>query len=188
MPMARCVRSRRCRPPCIWARAASWSSPSGSSRVSVPRASRRRPAYPSFAQVAGHALTSIFLDNLGADLERMLRLNQVLNLVPPSLRRQHPEFAHVDALLLAPTRDLGQMAIAHADRLPNGVRYLLHGLGGTEGTGANLLSYLLFDRNYCRELLALGFADAMARRDEILSFLTGDSAGFLPLMPPELLS
>ena len=144
--------------------------------------------YPSFAQVAGHALTSIFLDNLGADLERMLRLNQVLNLVPPSLRRQHPEFAHVDALLLAPTRDLGQMAIAHADRLPNGVRYLLHGLGGTEGTGANLLSYLLFDRNYCRELLALGFADAMARSDEILSFLTGDSAGFLPLMPPELLS
>ena len=31
-------------------------------------------------------------------------------------------------------------------------------------------------------------ADAMARRDEILAFLTGDSAGFLPLMPPELLS
>ena len=143
--------------------------------------------YPSFAQVAGHALTSIFLDNLGADLERMLRLNQVLNLVPPAVRLQHPEAAHVDALLLAPTRDLGQMAIAHADRLPNGVRYLLHGLGGTEGTGANLLSYLLFDRNYCRELLALGFADAMARRDEVLSFLTGDSAGFLPLMPPELL-
>ncbi len=144
--------------------------------------------YPSFAQVAGHALTSIFLDNLGADLERMLRLNQVLNLVPSSIQLQHPEVAHVDALLLAPSRDLGQMAIAHADRLPKGVRYLLHGLGGTEGTGANLLSYLLFDRNYCRELLALGFADAMARHDEILSFLTGDSAGFLPLMPPELLS
>jgi NTE family protein len=143
--------------------------------------------YPSFAQIAGHALTSIFLDNLGADLERMLRLNQVLNLVPPSLQLEHPELVHVDALLLAPSRDLGQMAIPHADRLPNGVRYLLHGLGGTEGTGANLLSYLLFDRNYCRELLALGFADTIARSDEILSFLTGDSAGFLPLMPPELL-
>ncbi len=144
--------------------------------------------YPSFAQVAGHALTSIFLDNLGADLERMLRLNQVLNLVPTSIRVQHPEVAHVDALLLAPTRDLGQMAIAHAERLPKGVRYLLHGLGGTEGTGANLLSYLLFDRDYCRELLALGFSDAMNRRDEVAAFLSGDSAGFLPLLPPELLN
>jgi NTE family protein len=143
--------------------------------------------YPSFAQVAGHALTSIFLDNLGADLERMLRLNQVLNLVPPALRLQHPELAHVDALLLAPSRDLGALAIAYAGHLPTGVRYLLHGLGGTEGTGGNLLSYLLFDRHYCRELLALGFADAMARRDEIAAFLSGDSAGFLPLLPPELL-
>jgi NTE family protein len=144
--------------------------------------------YPSFAQVAGHALTSIFLDNLGADLERMLRLNQVLNLVPPSVRLQHPEVAHVDAMLLAPSRDLGQMAVAHAERLPTGVRYLLHSLGGTEGTGANLLSYLLFDRHYCRELLALGFADTMTRCDEITAFLSGDSAAYLPLMPPELLN
>ena len=145
-----------------------------------------QPAYPSFAQVAGHALTSIFLDNLGADLERMLQLNQALNRVPPAVQLQHPELAHVDALLLAPSRDLGTLAVAYADYLPKGVRYLLHGLGGTEGTGANLLSYLLFDKHYCRELLALGFADAMTRRDEIAAFLSGDSAGFLPLMPPEM--
>jgi NTE family protein len=150
--------------------------------------SQQPAAYPSFAQIAGHALTSIFLDNLGADLERMLRLNQVLNIVPPDLRPPHSEVAHVDALLLAPSRDLGQMAIAYAEHLPKGARYLLHGLGGTEGPGANLLSYLLFDRHYCRELLALGFADAMMRRDEIAAFLSGDSAAFLPLMPPELLT
>jgi len=156
-------------------------------RPAAESSSRQAP-YPTFAQVAGHALSSIFLDNLGADLERMLRLNQVLNIVPPALQLQHPEVAHVDALLLAPNRDLGEMAVAHAQRLPKGVRYLLHGLGGTEGTGANLLSYLLFDRDYCRELLALGFTDAMARRDEIAAFLSGDSAGFLPLMPPELLT
>ena len=165
--------------------------------VAVGQFAGQRPAagsppqpapYPSFAQVAGHALTSIFLDNLGADLERMLRLNQVLNIVPPEERPRHPEVTHVDALLLAPSRDLGKMAVAYAEHLPKGVRYLLHGLGGTEATGANLLSYLLFDRHYCRELLALGFADAMTRRDEIAAFLSGDSAGFLPLMPAELLT
>jgi NTE family protein len=146
------------------------------------------PHYPSFAQVAGHALSSIFLDNLGADLERMQRLNAVLNLVPREVQHRHPEIAHIDALVIGPTQDLGRLATHYAHRLPSGVRYLLHGLGATEGTGANLLSYLLFDREYCRELLALGYADAMARRDEIEAFLVGDSAGFLPLFPAELLA
>ena len=34
------------------------------------------PPYPSFAQIAGHALSSIFLDNLGADLERLMQMNR----------------------------------------------------------------------------------------------------------------
>ena len=153
----------------------------------VPTAQQRSHAlrYPSFAQIAGNALSSIFLDNLGADLERMQRLNSALDLIPAEQQLRHTELAHVDALVVAPTRDLGQMAVPHADRLPRGVRYLLRGLGSTEGTGANLLSYLLFDRNYCRELLTLGYADAMARRDEIAAFLGGEAAAVVPLPPAE---
>src|SRR6266436_1546 len=56
--------------------------------------------YPSFAQVAGHALSSIFLDNLGADLERLQRLNRVLGLVPHKIQESHPENVHVDALVV----------------------------------------------------------------------------------------
>jgi hypothetical protein len=120
-------------------------------------------------------------------LWRLERLNRVLNLVPHKIREAHPEIVHVDTLVVGPSRDLGQFAIRYADRLPTGVRYLLRGLGATEGTGANLLSYLLFDRKYCRELLALGYSDALARRDEIEAFLGGDSAGYLPFFPAELL-
>lgn len=145
------------------------------------------PRYPSFAQVAGHALSSIFLDNLGADLERLQRINQLLNLVPREQQLRHREFAHVDALVLYPSRDLGELATRYQERLPAGVRYLLRGLGSTAGSGANLLSYLLFDRQYCRELLALGYADALARSDEIDAFLSGGSASFLPLFPSLLL-
>ena len=153
----------------------------------APGQTQRPPHYPSFAQVAGHALSSIFLDNLGADLERMQRLNAVLNLVPPRVQDVHPEIVHIDALVVGPTRDLGRLATQYAHRLPSGVRYLLRGLGTTEGTGASLLSYLLFDREYCRELLALGYSDAMARHDEIEAFLAGDTAGYLPFIPAELL-
>ena len=117
--------------------------------------------YPSFAQVAGTCADE--------HLSRQSRCRPRAHAaVEPGLESR----ADIDTCAASGSRtrrrtatraerDLGQMAIAHAERLPKGVRYLLHGLGGTEGTGANLLSYLLFDRDYCRELLALGFSDAM---------------------------
>ena len=147
---------------------------------------RRVPVYPSFAQTAGHALSSIFLDNLGADLERMQRMNHVLSLVPESVQQRHPEIAHIDAMVISPSRDLGALAVPYAAYLPTGVRYLLHGLGSTEGTGASLLSYLLFDRRYTRTLLELGYRDALARRDEIDAFLARDGVRYQPLFPPEI--
>ena len=147
---------------------------------------REAPSYPSFAQMAGHALSSIFLDNLGADLERMQRMNHLLNLVPGEVQERHPEVAHIDALVLIPSRDVGAMAVPYARHLPPGARYLLHGLGSTEGTGATLLSYLLFDRRYTRALLDLGYRDAMARRDEIDAFLARGGLRYQPLFPPEL--
>ena len=140
------------------------------------------PPYPSFAQVAGHALSSIFLDNLGADLERLAQMNRVVGLIPRGrLARNGLGLAHIDAMVIAPSQDLGTLALRFAERLPAGVRTLLRGFGSTRGTGANLLSYLLFDRGYCRALLAQGYADAMARRDELTAFLDEPRANFLPL-------
>lgn len=150
-----------------------------------PEASQT-PRYPSFAQMAGHALASIFLDNLGADLERLQRLNQVLHLVPEARQQRNQSVAHIDALVLGPSQDLGAMALPYAARLPMGVRYLLHGLGSTRGTGASLLSYLMFEREYARALLDLGFRDAMARRDEIEAFLAPEGTRYDPVFPLEL--
>jgi NTE family protein len=64
------------------------------------------------------------------------------------------------------------------------LRALLNALGGAEGTGAALTSYLLFDRNFCRELIDLGYADAMSRHDELEAFLGGTRTSYLPLPPP----
>ena len=128
--------------------------------------------YPSFAQAAGHALSTIFLDNLATDIERTMQVNRVLELVPPE-HAGELHFGHVDALVLAPSRDLGAMAMHYADRLPAAVRALLRGFGSTAGTGANLTSYLLFDSAFCRALIRLGYGDTMARRDDVIAFLTG---------------
>jgi NTE family protein len=139
--------------------------------------------YPSFAQIAGHALSSIFLDNVGADAERLQSFNRLLALVPAERRRKHPEIVDVDVVVLWPSRDLGAIATRYADRLPRGVRYLLRGLGSSEATGGNLLSYLLFERTFCRELMALGYRDAMARRTEIDALLRGEPLPVAPAIP-----
>jgi NTE family protein len=76
--------------------------------------------------------------------------------------------------------------MGYAHRLPAGVRYLLRGLGSTQGSGANLTSYLLFEPGFIRALLDLGYQDAMARREELEAFLAGSGANYLPLVPTEL--
>jgi NTE family protein len=140
------------------------------------------PHYPSFAQVAGHALSSIFLDNLGADLERLLQMNRVVDRLDTRLYGgAEVGTAHVDAFVIAPSQDLGDLARSYVERLPGGVRALLRGFGSSQGTGANLPSYLLFDRGFCRKLLALGYADTMARREEIVAFLGGADVRYSPL-------
>ena len=142
--------------------------------------------YPSFAQVAGHALSSVFLDNMGADIERLTQYNRMIDQLPATAREAKGlHLNHVDAFVLSPSRDVASLALQFVDTLPGAVRAVLRGFGSTRGTGANLTSYLLFDRGFCRALLALGYADAMARRDDLEAFLAGDSAGFLPIMPKD---
>ncbi len=128
--------------------------------------------YPSLAQIAGHVLNSIFLDSLDADLERLQRINRTLSLIPAErLQEGELRLRPVEALVIAPSEDLEKIAARYAHYLPRTVRYLLRGIGADDRTGANLVSYLLFERPYTRELIALGYADAMLRRREIAAFL-----------------
>ena len=129
--------------------------------------------YPSLAQVAGHALSGIFLDALLVDVERMERINRTVDLLPEQARLATP-LRRVQALVIAPSQRLDDIAARHQAQLPTPVRALLRGVGvtgsGDDARGAALASYLLFEPGYTRELMALGEADTLARRDEVLAF------------------
>ncbi len=128
--------------------------------------------YPSLAQIAGHVLNTIFLDALEVDLERLQRINRTVSMIPSThLHKDAVTLRQVDVFFISPSRDIEPIAIKHAHHLPRALRLLLRGVGARHRHGANLLSYLLFERPYCRELIALGYADAMARKQEILDFL-----------------
>ena len=129
--------------------------------------------YPSLAQIAGHALSGIFLDALSVDIERMERINRTLDLLPESARLATP-LRSMQALVIAPSQRLDDIAARHQADLPRPVKALLRGAGvsgsGHDARGAALASYLLFESSYTRELMALGEADTLARSDEVRAF------------------
>ncbi len=139
-------------------------------------------SYPTLAQIAGHALNSIFLDSLEVDLERLQRINRTLELIPEDVRKRSGYPLHpVDFRVITPSEELEKIATEFSQELPRTIRLLLSTVGGTRRSGSNLLSYLLFEKSYCRALLMLGYKDTMARKDDLLAFLGwGDSAAQKP--------
>ena len=127
---------------------------------------------PSLAQIAGHILNSIFLDSLEADLERLQRINKIISLIPSRyLEEGGVKLRHVDVLTISPSEDLQLLAAKYAHMLPRTIRFLLRGIGAFNNDGTSLVSYLLFEKAYCRELISLGYADTMQRRRELAEFL-----------------
>lgn len=123
-------------------------------------AGQRNPrAEPTFGQMFGFMLDSLFMDQLHSDLERIASQNET-----PGVRR-------IEALVITPTQDLSEIARRHRYELPRSLRALLRTIGANNSAGTQLLSYLLFERGYTRELIALGLADARARAEEIREFM-----------------
>ena len=72
---------------------------------------------------------------------------------------------------VSPSVPLSRIAAQHVHELPRVIRGLLRTVGATRRTGSNLVSYLLFEKNYCRALIRLGYEDTLAQREDLLAFL-----------------
>ena len=79
----------------------------------------------------------------------------------------------IDTMLIVPSKDLRVIAEKHRAELPFAIRALLRGVGGNRPGEDKLLSFLLFEQAYTRELIQLGYRDAMNVKDQLLDFVTG---------------
>lgn len=129
------------------------------------------PSDPSSSDIAGHLLDTVFTDALTSDIERLQRINNTIKLVPER-KREQLNLRHIDNLVLKPSKNLDDLTHKHFHKLPYNIRSLLRLFGVNAGDATGLSSFLLFDKDYCKELIALGYEDTQARLDEVCSFLT----------------
>ena len=129
----------------------------------------RRSTQPSLGEIAGHALDILFNDNLEADVERLERINHTISLLSDEARAK-TRLRVIDAMSIAPSRDIRDLAKAHAGEMPRSMRLLLRSIGYSGGD-ARIESYLMFEPGYVGALIDLGHADTLARADEIRAFL-----------------
>lgn len=151
-------------------------------------------AYPTTPLLMGKVLNALMLDHTDYDLDRLRRFNSILeagrrafgeDFVPKineavEAMRGQP-YRYVQDLVLRPSRDIGLIAAAHAkkNRLGNKPRaplptQLLHRVAKSQLISeADLASYLLFDGDYAKDLMALAMEDSHRKRDELIAFFDG---------------
>ncbi|HEY2335990.1 MAG TPA: patatin-like phospholipase family protein [Burkholderiales bacterium] len=140
----------------------------GTGRQSEGEMRVRSSVYPSLAQIAGHALNSIFLDSLMVDIERLERINRTVRLIPPDkLTDSGVALRPVKVLFITPSQPIERIAARFLHELPRTVRFILRPTGALNRSGSNLASYLLFEESFCRALIDLGYQDTVSRADEV---------------------
>jgi NTE family protein len=146
----------------------------GTGRQSPDAARARSNIYPSLAQIAGHALNSIFLDGLSVDIERLERINRTVSLIPPEkLAEARLPLRPIKVLFISPSQPIERIAARFVHELPRSVRFILRPTGALNRSGSNLASYLLFEEPFCRALIDLGYQDTAGREKEVGEFFAG---------------
>ncbi len=128
--------------------------------------------YPSFGAISGYIFDTLFMDSLDADIERMRRINHTISETKDKrVEYKDTSLRQIDYLVISPSRDVREIVARYVDNFPRSLRVLLKGIGALAREGRPLMSYLMFDAPYCKELMELGYQDGLEARDQILHLL-----------------
>ncbi len=144
-------------------------------------------AFPSALFMLGKVLNVLLLEKVEADIERVARMNQILSagtaefgpdfaarLASAMHKDKSTAYEQVDTLFIRPSEDIGHLAFQHVRRTGLArysgiVARLIRWAVATDDARqeSDLASYLLFDPDYCKQLIDLGYQDAATRHEEL---------------------
>jgi NTE family protein len=155
----------------------------------VPRDIQRErvEAYPKPLFMVGKALNALLLDHTEYDLDRMQRLNHILEAGEHAfgarfqevmnrelIRLRGAPLRRIEAVHIRPSEDIGMMAAEFAKKGLANVqgavaRTLIRRFSeGEAAHESDFLSYLLFDGNWAARLIELGRRDAAAKEEQLI--------------------
>lgn len=143
--------------------------------------------YPNAFFLLGKMLNSLMLDKVEADLDRIERINAMIDAgsgefgpdfadrLARAMGREQG-YSRVHAVLIRPSRDLGKLAwdVVERGRLSrySGVvaRWIRRSVAAEQAGGgeSDLGSYVLFDPDYVGQAMELGFEDARTHHAQLL--------------------
>ena len=128
--------------------------------------------YPSIGEVGGYMLDALFTGGLLSDLERLDRINQIIeNSGNNSVQTSNKKMKHLDYCVISPSKDIKKIAKEHYKDVPYSVKLLMKGLGLKNREESELLSFLLFESSFTSSLIQLGFEDGMTNQSKIKAIL-----------------
>ncbi len=122
---------------------------------------------PSMIMILNTLLNAVLLDSVEQDVMRIQRINRLADLVKKNEKGDHLKV--IPALCISPSQDIGEIARQHAHHLPRLIRMSISAFGSLD-EASEIMSYLLFETDFCKKLINMGYKDAMASKDEIVDF------------------
>lgn len=123
---------------------------------------------PSLGQISGYVLDTLFLNSLQSDIERMERMNRTLQETDSN---NSDKLKVIDHFVIGPSEDIANIAMKHYLELPKSFRIALKFIGMSKANSRRFISYLMFTKTFCQELIDLGYKDAMNQKQELADFL-----------------
>ena len=156
----------------------------------APADPKKEEAFPGPLFLLGKTLNALLLDRIDTDLARLESVNRILDAgtraygerFVPTLNTElgyAPEHGlrPLRPMLVRASRDIGKLAAdfvrAHQSTMTGLTGRIIRRLAASAGGDPNesdLLSYILFDGRFAKELIELGWSDARARHDELCDF------------------
>ncbi len=120
-------------------------------------------------------LNAVLMDSVEQDVSRIQKLNHLIESVPRSSLAKTTDLKKIPVVFISPSTHLADLARERAHKLPRILRMTISAVGELD-EASEIMSYLMFETDYCKKLIEIGYEDALSAKKEIIHFFSEDDA------------